>query len=201
VIATVFLGAFVGLNLDGRQWCGRSEFYGYRGWPFPAVLVVYERGDYEGPDRDPWTHQTYELVLADRLGWMLNWEAYGAGYASIYVFCAIADALLGIVVLGTVLCFQVPAARKAERRIWFSPKSLAAGMILLFALVAISLHATWTANIYAGKSDGTIPGCPYDSSRSYGWPFRQRSHSLLLLPRIASRYGQFPVDPFDGPAS
>jgi hypothetical protein len=130
VIATVFLGAIIGLNtreIGPMVWHGvylapRS----YCGWPLPFVWEWSEEGDFciayqrkLGRDctqrelnrawwaavesyRFPFTHQTYRLLD------FANWS-YDNGRS--FAFCGAIDALFALSLLFLILFLQIPRLR------------------------------------------------------------------------------------------
>jgi len=81
VVAVVFLGAFVGLNVRVPQMesLALTQVVGFRGWPLPVIAEVsrmpipddpssspsLSEGYYKQYKWLPWTHQTYRLFLPD----------------------------------------------------------------------------------------------------------------------------------------
>jgi hypothetical protein len=129
MIATVFLGAVVGLNLQeiGPIMCDLgSEYSGnyrvcYWGWPLPLFASdepawrKWENrynGDYDDPVpcRLPWTHKIYHLAGGFAA---LRHSGVGSKMHSHVIICgAIIDALFALTVLSLILFVQIPC-RKA----------------------------------------------------------------------------------------
>jgi hypothetical protein len=113
VIAVVFLGVVVGLNVQkiGPLWCDELS-YCY-GWPFPALAVPIQTDEplewlgyleITKSYRWPWMHSVYGLVVdGPRFSYPLRKPAFGA----------IIDALVALIQLALILFFH--PRRKPER--------------------------------------------------------------------------------------
>jgi hypothetical protein len=133
VVAMVFLGAFVGLNMrpvhshlvdfscsiDYRTW----------GWPLPITYdeywdlsaregLVEQDFPFEGlepssfEEHIPWTHQTYYLRDLDSFQWVYwgsqRWVQSDDTAYGIHILCAVINILLALVVFALILFLQIP---------------------------------------------------------------------------------------------
>jgi hypothetical protein len=128
VVAVVFLGVLVGLNLCGPCVAflpqkGKDDRIISRieGWPLPAIHMYY-RGQYIDAETEsipteteednefgwlPWTHQTYRLLEFDPLKGLFDWTRLFSSDDSyeltIYLAGTIIDALFALTVLSLIL--------------------------------------------------------------------------------------------------
>ena len=106
VVAVVFLGAFVGLNVCGPQTHvgGSAVVVSFWGWPLPArgksegtdVLTPSDLVEFDALRWVPWTHCTYHLTKHRSVRWVRYGKRELCGYGPI-------NALVGIIPLLLIL--------------------------------------------------------------------------------------------------
>jgi hypothetical protein len=109
VVAVVFLGAFVGLNMRGPQSRWETLSVRYQGWPLP-ITEQWEQWDAVSDEKEedwPWTHRTYylmHLVPDSLLNWTtFSWKEQAFGDSAIGIGTAIIDILFALVPLALIL--------------------------------------------------------------------------------------------------
>ena len=132
VVAMVFLGAFVGLNVSKQElfptWTG--AVWTFRGWPLPITCQPREwdpssdshlepPADYSPREWAQWTHQTYRLAQVEHFNWLtslgvITWDAQN-GTNDVFTCCAVIDALFALTILALILFLQIPPRKVAAR--------------------------------------------------------------------------------------
>lgn len=129
VVAVLFLGVFVGLNLRGPKFHGGYGVNTVWGWPLPVAMLTFQCDPSPEPDSVkeqtgyewiPWTHQTYHLFRLDSLRWLHSgWASFdwymGDDLYIIYIVAAVANILLALTVLALILFLQIPRRKVAVK--------------------------------------------------------------------------------------
>jgi hypothetical protein len=119
LVATVFLGVVLGLNLQRVPHSDRMSLWG---WPLPVTrrLDIFFSADETKEQRDqfqwiPWTHQTYHVLrlnsFGEAFGWAsLNWDDPNRANRlfRFFVVGTVIDALFALTVLFLILFLQIP---------------------------------------------------------------------------------------------
>ena len=121
VVAVVFLGVFVGLNVcEATLLNGAGLTAVGQGWPLPFAAEFHSRQHTEPIQRDrwyPWTHKTYDII---RTGFFseLVFSDWGVIVLEadnrVFVICAIVDALVCLIPL-TLILFLHPRRKLPDQ--------------------------------------------------------------------------------------